>query len=663
MMLPPTDPPPYGAGGPGEPAPGPDSDPDQVQPWLAELSEEELAGLVEPTEEELAGLVEPTDEELTVLDERLDAELARLWAEPDAARWDGGEDAGLGADLPGGPAGLVGGGFAEGGMLDRLGPGPALAGFSQGVLDGGLAGLSDDELVGVLRASRRLAAWQDGVEVAAVAELDARRARAAGRVSSAADEQVSSELAAALVLTGRSAGMLLGLARDLARLRSVRRELLAGTIDRARAVVFAAELAGLGDVAAAAAAAAFAAEAGSLTTGQLRAGLRALVLCLDPAAVRRRMERARGEARVEAWPESSGNAALAGRELPAADAIAADQRLTAIARALKDAGAPGTLDQLRAAVFAALLAGRDPQALLPPAPGQEPRTGGEPGAGRRGSGPGEPGGAGPGEARPGGAGLAGLAGSVQLIMPAAAWLGLSDAPGEAAGHGPLDAWTCRDLAARLAAGPGTRWSVTLTGPDGRAVAHAAARAGPGPPGGPDGYRAWLAGLRFDWLEQRACGHLRQERRYQPGNRLANLVRARQRRCSFPGCRRPAARSDLDPGRQDLRVQPSPFVSEASPGQASHRLEARTTPARRHGLAASPRPHLHSHTRALPGLIGCPGTKPSHLDRRSAVRLDTCGRSCLARRFGCWPDSQCRSRCLFSNGFSGGGKSGKVGPCA
>ena len=99
-----------------------------------------------------------------------------------------------------------------------------------------------------------------------MAELDARRARAAGRVSSAADEQVSSELAAALVLTGRSAGALLGLARDLARLPSVRRGLLAGTIDRARAVVFAAELAGLGDVAAAAAAAAFAGEAGSLST-------------------------------------------------------------------------------------------------------------------------------------------------------------------------------------------------------------------------------------------------------------------------------------------------------------------------------------------------------------------------------------------------------------
>ena len=40
-------------------------------------------------------------------------------------------------------------------------------------MDAGVAGLSDDELVGVLRASRRLAAWQNGVELAALAELEA----------------------------------------------------------------------------------------------------------------------------------------------------------------------------------------------------------------------------------------------------------------------------------------------------------------------------------------------------------------------------------------------------------------------------------------------------------------------------------------------------------
>src|SRR6266702_4701034 len=260
----------------------------------------------------------------------------------------------------------LGAGFSDGGVLDGLGPGAALAGFSQHALDDGLAALPDDALVGLLRASRRLSAWQSGVELAAVAELDHRRLHESGRPGwSRVSEHVAAELAAALVLTGRTADGLLGLARDLDRLPAVRRALLAGRIDRARAAVFAAELAALGDCAANAAAAAFLAEAPELTTGQLRAALRTLVHCIDPAAVRRRMTKARDDARVETWQEGSGNVALAGRELDPADAIAADRRITAIARALQTAGASGTLDQLRAAVFSALLAGRDLETLRP----------------------------------------------------------------------------------------------------------------------------------------------------------------------------------------------------------------------------------------------------------------------------------------------------------
>ena len=165
-----------------------------------------------------------------------------------------------------------------------------------------------------------------------------------------------------------------------------------------------------------------------------------------------------------------------------------------------------------------------------------------------------------------------------MALPAAAWLGQSDAPGEAASIGPLDAWTCRDLASRLAAaGAATRWHVTLTGPDGRASAHACARASPGPPGppgqsgppgppgppgrpgppGPDaGALRWLAGLRFTRLEHGTCTHARQAPGYRPSNLIRDLVRARQRTCCFPGCRRPARACDLDhtiPWDQDGRT--------------------------------------------------------------------------------------------------------------
>ena len=103
---------------------------------------------------------------------------------------------------------------------------------------------------------------------------------------------------------------------------------------------------------------------GGWTTGQLRAGLRRAVLAADPAAADRRRDDARADAAVTAWDETSGNAALAGRELPPAEVLAADARLTALARWLQARGAAGTISQLRAAVYTALLNGRPLQSLL-----------------------------------------------------------------------------------------------------------------------------------------------------------------------------------------------------------------------------------------------------------------------------------------------------------
>jgi len=555
MMIPRVDPPPGAAEvtRPGESPPAPEMPaPEMPAPEMPapEMPAPGAALCHEPSDAELAGLwpdpfagppEDGPDEEDGWLAELSVAEVSA--AQVSVTEMDAIWGTGTGSEA------ACESGFADGGLLDGLEPGPALAGFSQGVLDDGFAGLSDDELVGLLRASRRLSSWQAGVELAAVAELDARRMRAAARPGwSRISEHVSEELAASLVLTGRSADSLLGLARDLVRLPAVLRALLAGRIDRARAMVFAAELSGLSDLAAAAVAMAYLAQAGSMTTSQLRAALRSMVLYLDPQALRRRAEKGRADARVESWQEGSGNGALAGRELPPAEMIAADERISAIARSLKEAGAAGTMDQLRAAVFTALLAGRDPESLLP-GPAREASHGNDAPAD-------------PGSAR---GGLAALTGSVHLTMPVSAWLDLSHAPGEVAGFGPLDAWTCRDLAARLSAGPGTRWCVTLTGPDGTAAAHACARAGPSSrpdpgqsPGSPGsrsspgspapaatGRAAWLAGMEFAWLERGTCAHTRQAAAYRPPGKLRELVTIRHRTCGFPGCRRPARRCDLD----------------------------------------------------------------------------------------------------------------------
>ncbi len=411
--------------------------------------------------------------------------------------------AGFARDLPSEPAT----GFAAGGPLDRLAPGPGLAAFAADAFDEGFAKLSDDELVGVLVAARRLESWQAAMEFTAVAELDKRRRAAARRPeSSRVHDQVNAELAAALVLTGRSADALLDLSRGLVRLPPVLAGLAAGKIDRERAAVFVAELAVLDAKAAAAVAMAFLGLAGQMTTGQLRSALRSMVLTLNPDAAKERAERGRRQARVEVWPEGSGNSGLAGRELPQADVLAADQRITAIARALKDAGAAGDLDELRAAVLCALIIGRDPATLLP------------------------------GDKDPD---LAAMTGTINLTMPASAWLEESDAPGEVAGFGPIDADTCRDLAERLATSPDTPWCLTLTDPDGRAVAHGCARAGPG------AWQAWVAGIRLNWLERDRCGHARRVKSYRAGRTLRHLINIRHRTCGFPGCCRPAARCDAD----------------------------------------------------------------------------------------------------------------------
>ena len=252
-------------------------------------------------------------------------------------------------------------GFAAGGAADDLAAGAALAGLTGRTYADGLDRLDDDELIGVLRAARLLASWSAGMELAAVADLAARRtaeAEAAGDCAPA--EHIGDELAAALTLTARASDALLDLALALRRLPATMAALATGAIDRHKAAVIADELGGLRDADAARVEAEVVPDAPGQTTGQLRAATRRAVLRADPAAARERKERAEREARVEKWGEQAGTAALACRDPPPAEVLAADQNLSALARSLRHAGADGTMDQLRAQVYLVL--------LHPPAP-------------------------------------------------------------------------------------------------------------------------------------------------------------------------------------------------------------------------------------------------------------------------------------------------------
>ena len=485
-----------------------------------------------------------------------------------------------------------GGWFAAGGAAAALRPGPVLAGFAADAWSIGLGRLNDDELIGVMRAARRLASWAAAMELAAAGDLWRRRWAEEQAGDTGAAFHADDEIAAALTLTGRAANQVLSLAVALRRLPLTSRALTAGEIDLPRAMVIADEVSGLGSEHAAAVEQAIIGAAPGHTTGQVRAATRRAVIAADPRAARKRKERALQDARVERWDEHAGTAALAGRDLPPASVLAADQNLSALARQLKGAGAPGTLDQLRAQVYLALLTGAPVGSLTPAGPGTaaEMAPGPDDGPGS----PGDP----PRDA-----------GGVNLTMPLATWLGLSDAPGNAAGYGPLDADDSRAIADAMAARADAKWCLTLTDSQGRPVAHGCARTGPppgqrhiqrptGPPGNPGsgsrggppgmprdgpgsgtspvstardgpGSGTSLAGAprdgprpgqpsrpgthaaRTTWtfsltlLMARGCDHAWETAAYRPSPALRHLIEIWHATCTYPGCRRPAARCDAD----------------------------------------------------------------------------------------------------------------------
>jgi hypothetical protein len=139
------------------------------------------------------------------------------------------------------------------------------------------------------------------------------------------------------------------------------------------------------------------------------------------------------------------SAALMGRELPPAEVLAADQRITAWARQLKKAGLEGSMDELRARAYLDLLLGKDSRPRPGPAPddsGNGRRDGTDHPAG------GGPGGSGPADSGPGGGSAdpgtpgpgvipSGFAGRITLTIPLATVAGLADRPGEMAGIGPI----------------------------------------------------------------------------------------------------------------------------------------------------------------------------------------------------------------------------------
>jgi hypothetical protein len=170
-------------------------------------------------------------------------------------------------------------------------PGPQLAALSEDAWQRGLDRLTDDELIGVLRAARRLASRAAALELSAVADLAARRRAALVRLGEpSAGEHVDAEIAAALTLTTRSAAVLQDLALGVTRRPGTLKALAAGRIDQPRAAVIASGTSALDDKAAGIVSALVIRAASGQTTGQLRASVQQAVTWLDPEAALRRKE-------------------------------------------------------------------------------------------------------------------------------------------------------------------------------------------------------------------------------------------------------------------------------------------------------------------------------------------------------------------------------------
>src|SRR5580692_1019373 len=259
-------------------------------------------------------------------------------------------------------------GFASGKPLDTAPGCLALGQFAEEAAgeDDRYPGVSDDELAGVICAWDRVEAYASSRKHAAVAELIRRRPAAGGepggpaQMPEACDEFTARELGSVLGESRAAAEDMLSLAHELeVSLPGTKAAVRAGILSQRKAAIIASATAVLNPAEARAAEALVLGRAGTLTPPGLRAAIGRAVMEVAPGKAKQRREDAAKRTRVERWAEGSGNAGLAGRELPPAQVLAADQRVTAWARELRTAGVDGGMDALRARAYLDILLGMD----------------------------------------------------------------------------------------------------------------------------------------------------------------------------------------------------------------------------------------------------------------------------------------------------------------
>ena len=398
---------------------------------------------------------------------------------------------------------------------ESLAPGPLLA---QALASVDPAALKSSERVSYLAASERLAGWVHVVQAhALVAVSDAVKQATADERGSASMQQswVADEIAAVLHIAPRTATTRAHAGAALVRDWPILgQEVAAGrlTVAQAREIyegvaVLSGTLDDAGEDLSEVAVRDLIRIARDLPPARLRERVARMVASLDPAAAARRRERAeRDHTDVTIWAEPDGMACLAARG-PALDAVAVRELIDARAKDLRAHAAADDSRSLGQWRHAALLAAFG---LTPVGHAPSPLHGGHPSGSSTtdydeisNNAVGNDHSSNDLACEPA-AGACAHPPRVQIrvTVPLTTLLGLTDAPGELEGYGPLDPDLVRTLAADA------EWTRWVTDPVGDYLIDSGTR-------------------RF------------------PGARLARFLRDRESRCKHPSCGVKARNCDAD----------------------------------------------------------------------------------------------------------------------
>ncbi|HEX9356804.1 MAG TPA: DUF222 domain-containing protein [Streptosporangiaceae bacterium] len=287
-----------------------DRDPER-ESWLDRAREHDEP----PLEEEYEDHAPLTAHELAEIEDAAGDELLAVGAAASGRRGPG--QPGSARVFPGASSSPAAG-FGPGMIFDVL-PGCAQLAVAADAAaeEDRFAGISEAELAGIMCAWDRVEAHAAARKLAAIGELARRNLKPEDA------EFTADQVACALGESRFRADELMGTAGHLdTHLPGTSAALRDGIMSLGKALIIATATGLLDPGEAAAAEAGVLDRAGRLTPGSLRAAIARAVMEAAPDKARKRRETAARFARVERWAEDSGNAALAGRELPPDEVLA-----------------------------------------------------------------------------------------------------------------------------------------------------------------------------------------------------------------------------------------------------------------------------------------------------------------------------------------------------